>query len=46
MKKLNRLKKVLLKLNKDKFTKVEKEVEESMKKLVEYQDKIQKDLRN
>ncbi|XP_070015641.1 uncharacterized protein LOC142174362 [Nicotiana tabacum] len=44
--KLNRLKKVLLKLNKEKFAEVEKQEEESMKKLVECQEKIQKDPRN
>ncbi|XP_019263743.1 PREDICTED: uncharacterized protein LOC109241456 [Nicotiana attenuata] len=44
--KLNRLKKVMLKLNKDKFAEVEKQEDESMKKLVECQEKIQKGPRN
>lgn len=44
--KLSRLKKVMLKLNKDKFREVEEQEEESMKKLVECQEKIQKDPRN
>ncbi|XP_070056449.1 uncharacterized protein [Nicotiana tomentosiformis] len=44
--KLNRLKKVLLKLNKDKFAEVEKQEDVSMEKLVECQDKIQKELVN
>lgn len=44
--KLNRLKKILLKLNKEKFVEVKKQEDESIGKLVDYQGKIQKDSRN
>ncbi|XP_019225845.1 PREDICTED: uncharacterized protein LOC109207390 [Nicotiana attenuata] len=44
--KLNTLNKVLIKLNKDRFAEVEKQEDESMKKLIECQEKIQKETRN
>lgn len=44
--KLNRLKKVLRQLNKDKFSDVEKKEEIWLQKLLEYKEEIQKDPRN
>ncbi|XP_016476039.1 uncharacterized protein LOC107797650 [Nicotiana tabacum] len=44
--KLNRLKKVLNKLNKDRFSKVGKKEENSMKRLMECHEKIQKEPKN
>ncbi|XP_009762038.1 uncharacterized protein [Nicotiana sylvestris] len=44
--KLNRLKKVLRQLNKDRFSDVEKKEEIWLQKLLEYKEEIQKDPRN
>lgn len=44
--KLNRLKKVLIQLNEDRFAEVEKKEDDNKKELMEYQEKIQKEPRN